>query len=173
MGHQKRPIATCINDMNQSNSAKKKTSLQIIIGWLALILGAWLMIGSVVAMIGFTMNGAPPMDLQTEMRDRFWVFAYLARHYLIAASIQFLLAICIIVSGVGYLRLKSWARWLLSGTSMLIVVFLFVVALQFVVGPKDSVALFGLAATLISAMPFSLVIYILRKNAIREEQRAA
>ena len=151
----------------ETYSSKNRPLAVKVIGWAAMIFGAWLLLGSLIAIVGFGLNGPPPEDLFDEMTNRFPVFVFMGRHYTFLAVLQLVVACLIILSGRNLLRLAGWARGMLVALNWCIIGFLVVVGLQLLSGPFDQITVFGLISSLICTAPFGCTIYYLNKVGVR------
>lgn len=98
---------------------EKRPTCVSVIGWVWIILGSLMILSSILALLSWNMigeNATADPEFQQNMPSIMIYFSYIA-------MAQLLVAIIGLVSGINFLKLKSWSRIVLEILTLLFILF--------------------------------------------------
>jgi hypothetical protein len=170
---------------------KRPTSITVI-SWVWIGIGILMVFGGFMGFISYAVmqvmsEGQPfPPDLPPEFQAEFKPMMLLFRNFHILAGAQFIIAIIAILSGIYFLKLRSWARTTLEGLTWLSLLYIIAFGIYWVyiwisiTGniPQDEMgrgmeyfkyfgAVMGAVINLMFAAPLVIMIVTLRGKTIK------
>ncbi len=151
---------------------EKRPTAVSVIGWFWIIVGFFTALASVASLL----QDPPSESLIQEMAKDSPVMARALRHYFVGALLQFVVGQVFIFSGIGFLRLRAWARTALEVVSWLVVVFFAAIMVDVLVMMhtylKDGALPCGVIGCVLGSAfyfgPVGLMLYFLRSRKVRE-----
>lgn len=151
---------------------EKRPTAVSVIGWFWIIVGGFMTLASVSVLL----QEPPSESLIREMSKDSSLGAWVFRHYVLFALLQVAVAQVAIVSGIGFLRLRKWARIALEVLSWLGVAFVGAIVVKmifmaFAYCRGCSVIVVAMGVAMISAIylvPLWFILRSLRSQKVRD-----
>lgn len=92
-----------------TDSSARPTGITII-GWLWLVIGAFMLFSALMGGLGYSMMRQPGMQSAADLPREFALMNWVFQNFAALVAVQCVIAVVALWAGIDLLRLKAWAR---------------------------------------------------------------